>query len=164
MIPRKGPVTGYVCVSLLSLLCLGTGRAEPKSLDFQTIEQGLRSGIQVPRTVLIRNESAWKNLWIEHERGLSTAPAAPVMDFSKEMVIAVFLGMRRTGGYSVAIKDISVRQPDAPIWVSFEEVKPGKGCMVTQVLTSPFQIVRLARVEGPVTFNLALKVNDCSSR
>ena len=58
-------------------------------------------------------------------------------DFFKEnVVVAAFLGERNTGGYSVEITP-------SPVDINVFEKKPGKGVMVTQMITSPFKIAAL---------------------
>ncbi|HEY0080370.1 MAG TPA: protease complex subunit PrcB family protein [Pyrinomonadaceae bacterium] len=57
--------------------------------------------------------------------------------FKANAVVAAFLGMRNTGGYSVDI----TRTPEGALRVS--ERAPSKGSMTTQALTAPFKIVSM---------------------
>ncbi len=52
-------------------------------------------------------------------------------------VVAAFLGQRRTGGYSIEIKQTARGR------LSLSEHAPAKGMMTTQALTAPFRIVVL---------------------
>jgi hypothetical protein len=80
------------------------------------------------------------------------APAMPAIDFEKEYVIGVFAGQKSSGGHSIAVEDVSDEK--ALRYVSIVLTTPGSGCVSTQALTSPFQIItvpfsdrELARVE-----------------
>jgi hypothetical protein len=66
------------------------------------------------------------------------------------MVIAVLSGTRPTDGYFVQIE--SVQEFEDRISVNYEEVTPGDGCNVAQVLTSPFVLVTIPQSDKPVQF------------
>jgi hypothetical protein len=85
-------------------------------------------------------------LWKEH----GVTQPLPVVNFSKEIVAAVFLGSRPTGGFNVEI--LSTRVEGDALIVEYGERRPGRGDIVSQVLTSPFHIVRLPAHKGPVRF------------
>ena len=57
------------------------------------------SFVDTPRQVTVRTGAEWAVAWRAH----AGDRPAPVVDFSKEMVVAVFLGTRRTSGYGVEI-------------------------------------------------------------
>jgi len=61
--------------------------------------------------------------------------------FKSNVVIAAFLGQRRTGGYSVEF----TRSDDGQLLV--REKAPGKNAMVIQVLTTPFKVVSVPIME-----------------
>ena len=72
----------------------------------------------------------------------STIPAPlPAVDFDKEMVAAVFLGEKPTGGYGVEISSAEVA--DRSLTVFVRETSPKPGAMVTQAINQPFHIVRI---------------------
>jgi hypothetical protein len=111
-----------------------------------TVAQGSRSALTEARETVARTASEWQTLWKQHG---GTEPAAAV-DFGKEMVAAVFLGTRATGGYSVEI--LSTRRDGEALVIDYAERAPGRDSIVTQALTSPFHIVRLPRHAGAVRF------------
>jgi hypothetical protein len=104
------------------------------------------SAITEPREVVIRSSAEWNALWKEHG---STQPV-PAVNFSKELVAAVFLGIRPTGGFSVEV--VGARIEGDVLIVEYVEQRPGRGSIVTQVLTSPFHIVKLPAHKGSVRF------------
>lgn len=93
--------------------------------------------------------------WIATEGGLRAAlgsggafgaeRASPAVDFSKEGVLAVFMGQRRTAGHGLALHepDVAVADRVATVVVRFEEPQPG--AMVAQVLTSPCLLLRFPK-------------------
>lgn len=96
--------------------------------------------------MVVRSPAEWDTLWKSH----AGPQAVPVVDFSTNMVAAVFLGERPTGGYRVAI--VGVRRENDALVLDYVERAPGAADIVTQVLTSPFHIVKLPRFSGPIRF------------
>ncbi len=146
------------CAFLLPAVSSNSGEGVP----FSTIDQGIHSGVDTNKVVAIRDAALWSTVWKEHKRTLLSPEEPPAVDFAKEMVIAVFMGRRPSGGFSVNIKDISASEPAAGLTVHFEEVKPGRGCFATAMITSPYHIVRLARREGTVASDHSVQVKNCS--
>ncbi len=74
----------------------------------------------------------------------------PAVDFAREAVAAVFLGTRPTGGYGVEI--VGAGQKAGAFVVQYRETKPGADAIAAQVITSPFLLVAMPKVDGDVTF------------
>ena len=109
------------------------------------LAQGAASGIEAPRQVVVRTAVEWAALWKAH----SPVTPAPAVDFSRTMVVGVFLGFRPTAGFSVAIA--RVRSEGSRTIVEYVERKPAAG-MVAQILTFPFHLVTLPATPGSVEF------------
>lgn len=98
---------------------------------------GDMSRIAVPRAVVVTNPGAWNALWREHAG--EDAPA-PVVDFTQERVVAVFLGRRERTGYKVALQ--ADASDPAEVVVTYAEKAPsGFGATM---LTTPFVIQKVA--------------------
>jgi protease stability complex PrcB-like protein len=110
-------------------------------VSFKTIAKGVRSGVREPSQIAVRSQSEWQKLWRQHT-STSTVPAPlPVVDFDKEMVAAVFLGEKPSGGYGVEISSAEVA--DSSLTVFVKETSPKPGAIVTQAINQPFHIVRI---------------------
>ncbi|MGV7643070.1 protease complex subunit PrcB family protein, partial [Mycobacterium kansasii] len=68
----------------------------------QTLNTNMMSGVSRPEQVVARTEPEWRALWERHAPGRTP----PAVDFSKNMVVAVFLGSRPSGGYQVQITGV----------------------------------------------------------
>jgi hypothetical protein len=117
-----------------------------------TIARGTNSGIADAKEVAIRTASEWEELWKAHA-GQGSRPA---VDFSTEMVAAIFLGTRPTGGFRAEI--IGTRHEADVLIVEYVERLPGAGAIVTQAQTFPFHIAKLAKHDGPVRFEESTSV------
>jgi PrcB C-terminal len=115
------------------------------AITFTTLAQGAQSGITEPRQVVVRTSAEWQALWKEHD-----SQAAPTVDFSRSIVVGVFLGTRPTAGYGVTIASIGAK-PGGAI-VEYLERRPTPGRMTAQVITSPFILVTVPREIEKVEF------------
>jgi hypothetical protein len=105
---------------------------------FTTLAQGSNSHIMEPRQLVVRSAAEWQTLWKAH----SPQPA-PVVDFSRSIIVGVFLGSRPTAGYEAAIT--AVKSQGGKAIVEYVEHRPEVGAIVAQVLTSPFHLVSIPK-------------------
>ncbi|MGH2449728.1 MAG: protease complex subunit PrcB family protein, partial [Candidatus Limnocylindria bacterium] len=109
---------------------------------FEEVGSTSQSGRQGTAVVLAADAGARASL-----SGL--VPALP--DDPDRVPLAAFQGQQRSGGYAIRIERI-VREGDV-LTVHARFVEPGPGDIVTMALTSPAQVVAVARadVEGVTT-------------
>jgi hypothetical protein len=107
----------------------------------RTIEKGDQSNIDDARQVLVRTEAEWGKLWQQH----SFDRPKPAIDFSKEMVVAVFMGSRPNAGFSTAI--VSATAANGALIVRYRETMPGPGTVSAQVLTFPCHLVAIPKAD-----------------
>src|SRR3954466_2978703 len=88
------------------------------TIPMRTIDSGITSNMDGGRQATARSVEDWSKLWTLHA-GERTRPA---VDFTKEIVVAVFMGTRPTGGFSVQI--VRVRQEGPALVVSYTETRP----------------------------------------
>lgn len=122
--------------------------AELAELDRQAF-----SGVQKPRQVLVRDASALDQLWAEHRIAApGHAPSAPPpVDFEREMVAGVFLGLSGPSGCDgVAITGL--RREAQRLRIEYRHTAPPAGVICTTALSSPAHLVRLARSDLPLDF------------
>ena len=99
---------------------------------------------------MFSDQQAFASFWNDLHSNQVPAPAVPTVDFDSEIVIAVILGLRNSGGYTVNIARI-VQQGDMA-GVEVKEESPDATCATASVLTSPYHIVKLERLSGDVRF------------
>ena len=109
------------------------------SLPMRSIDKGTTSNVDAGRQASARSTEEWTALWRLHG-GERTRPN---VDFSREVVVAVFMGTRPTAGFAVDI--VGVRQEGQALVVSYRETRPAPDALTAQVLTSPFHIVAVPR-------------------
>ena len=136
---------------LVSLMSGPAALAHGSRLPFVTVAQGHSSGIRAHQFVAITTEAEWEALWRRHRSATSSAEA-PAIDFHHGMLVAVFAGEKRTGGYGIEITHIEADEPSQHLQVFVRETSPLAQGIVTQALTQPYHIVQLTKVDWPVVF------------
>ena len=113
----------------------------PPSPAPRTIEKGDQSNIESAKQVLVRTEAELRKLWQEH------APDRPMpkVDFSREMVVGVFMGSRPNAGFSTAI--VSATAANGALMVRYSENKPVAGSVTAQILTFPYHLVAIPKAD-----------------
>jgi hypothetical protein len=123
----------------------------PGGLALRPVANGNHSGIEQRGQRVIRTAEEWKKLWADHS-ARSSDKTPPDVDFSKDMVLAAFMGRCTTGGYSVAIPD--ARVVGKKLVVSVVETAPGRGRIRNQLITSPFVMVAVKTSSMPVEWKV----------
>ena len=85
-------------------------------------------------------------LWQQHKPDRPR----PAVDFSKQMVLGVFMGSRSTGGFAVEI--LGAAEAGGALTVQYRETMPPPGAVTAQVISSPYHLVAVPKVTGAVTF------------
>jgi PrcB C-terminal len=120
--------------------------AAPAAEVPRTLDKGDQSNVDDSRQVTVRTAADWAKLWQQH----SPDRKRPDVDFSKDIVVGVFMGSRPTAGYTISI--LSTMEKDGQMLVQYQETMPTKGAMTAQILTSPFHLVAVPKVTGEVRF------------
>ena len=111
-----------------------------------TINSNHMSGIDTPQQSVARTASEFETLWRKH----APSQPLPAVDFGKQMVLAVFLGSRPSGGFNVQITN--VRSSGKDLVVQWVETRPAPGMSAATVMTSPAHLVTVPQTDGAVRF------------
>ena len=135
-------------VAVLTGIVAGSGfAAEP---ELRTLARGQNSGVTKASEVVVRTAEEWQKLWAQHGAPQRPSPPLPRVDFGREMVVAVFMGEQRTGGYGIQVTGLRVG--DRAITVEVKRSQPPPDAIVTQALTQPFHLVAIKKSDLPVKF------------
>lgn len=149
-------IAAFVSGLVLALASFGTVLAAPpaktavrSTVGATTVANGHNSGLPGKTEEVLRNNADWKKLWDKHSSNVWPQPPLPAVDFSREMVVAVSLGARNSGGYSVSIKSIV---DGTNIVVTYKETTPDPSGIYTAAITHPFVFVKVPLTSKPVKF------------
>lgn len=107
-----------------------------KSGFFTTLYSSQNQGRDTESNVVIDNQNELNALF--QSVGVEETPK---VDFTKNQVVALFLGMKRTGGYTISID--KVEELDGKLIIYKKVDSPEADEMVTMALTNPFVIAEI---------------------
>ncbi|MES2484430.1 MAG: protease complex subunit PrcB family protein [Bacteroidota bacterium] len=100
-------------------------------IAFEVLKQDAYGGREKKSSVVISSQADLASLY--KELGWSNVP---MVDFNKNNVVALFMGQKNTGGYSINVRKISVDGDTTTVYVKTTEPDG----MATMALTAPYTI------------------------
>lgn len=112
-------------------------------LDYVTLKESSmgNSWLTERRNEVLTDIEAFEAFWEELHANQSPRPDLPDVDFATEMVVAVVLGLRSSGGYAVEVKKVA--EKGGKIGVLVEETAPGPSCGTFAAMTSPYHLIKM---------------------
>ena len=143
-----------------------------EGLDYRVLSKGANSSQGEALSARADTEGGLAALWERVARTRVPEPDPPAVSFEDEIVVAIFLGERSTGGYSVEI-DAVCRAGNAEagnaragegqadkgetVHLCYTEYQPAEDAMVTMALTSPYVLVAIEKPLGEVIVHPSMK-------
>ena len=112
------------------------------AVQIRRIGQYSQSGITAPERLVIGDDSSYARFWST----LAVGGERPPVDFTRDVVVAVAGGQRSTGGYSIAVDRVT--RSGAGVSVDVVQTTPGAGCIMSQALTQPVDVVVVAAADA----------------
>jgi hypothetical protein len=131
------------------------------AVNVDQIDRGQYGDIVEGTQTVLRDEEVYASFWERLHADRGSVPERPSVDFDEEVVVAVVLGQRSSGGYSVAIDEALANDAGSQILVRFTETVPGDECGVTQALTSPYVLATVEAQEENFTFDGSEETRSC---
>lgn len=114
------------------------------AVALQSLLKDGNSGVKGAKTAVVRDEAAWAALWAEHDKQAK----APVVDFSRNMVVASFLGEQAAACNDVTL--LEARRAGKVVTVQRVVTEPGDDVMCIQAMTSPMHMVLMEKSDDQV--------------
>lgn len=136
----------------VSVAALPEQMQEPSTIvqdvPITVLDAGMNAGAAPERkNVAAYDPEGFTRLW-KMAHGTDGTPV-PSVDFTKNYAIGVFAGTKSSGGFSIEVS--GVRDLGDTRMVSITLTKPGVGCLTSQALTSPYQIVIVPVSTAPLS-------------
>jgi hypothetical protein len=120
-----------------------------------------------PQLLLFQNHQDWSNFWNSNASPETNVKktTVPSVNFSRQQAIAVTLGSRPTGGFSIQIDQIEhLKTLQSQEWViHYTERVPGADCFVTQQTTAPTIFLLTAPSDAPIRMQGKTLTDSCNS-
>lgn len=117
-----------------------------KLITHKLIDETQFSNITTTKNVVIKDQSAWQKLWAEHKNNNSIAPS---IDFTKNMVIAIFSGSKSCFG----IENLRAWSSDTTFNVTYHNPLPGPATACPAVVLTPSSMIEVPLSNQLIEFN-----------
>lgn len=141
----------------LPLLLSACGRAAVPAEYFGQSSYWV-TGYEEPTQLVIRDTQSFSKAWAVIYTGHTAPPSLPEFDFSREMLVLVALGTRPTTGFQLEL--VSSESDGSTLYLAFHELT-SYNCFVFASLTFPAALIRVPRLEGPVSISIDQKPRTC---
>lgn len=139
--------------AIRSRLAVALGLPEvcnPGAINFQRLEPAVfTSEITTKRFVAIRDAASWATLWNQHTGGRAPLPA---IDFTKQMVLGVFMGNESPVCGSTRIESVRERTNPDHIEVGYRVLDPGPDVMCIAAVLNQYSLVTVPAMSLSVEF------------
>ena len=130
-----------------------------KAVEFSVLTYGAKAtGMTERKNYAVYNKEEYARIW----KLTGSTEKMPAVDFTEGYVIAVFAGTRATGGYAISVEKVTDTEGARSVSLLIE--KPGVGCITTQAITSPYQIIRVPYVDASLSHVDTERDVPCESR
>jgi hypothetical protein len=132
-------LTGMAAVMLTScsINVLNNATISP-GIAFEVVKQDTYGGLETQSRRVITTQAQFNDLY--KELGWGNAPA---VDFGRNNVVALFMGQKSTGGYSISVRKIEVSGDTTTVYVSTTQPDG----MATMAITAPYSITIIPKTE-----------------
>ena len=158
-------LTSVAFFSFLLGSCSNTPQDSKKDTGSQQkfilVEKGSQSGIKTEKQQVITSAEEFANIWKENFSLTVPNPAIPEIDFSKKMVIAIWMGEKNRGGFDVDIQSINIE--DEFMVIVIKHIQPGKTCISTMSIEQPFLFALIDKYPVEKTiFQIVNEIKECN--
>jgi hypothetical protein len=138
-------------LALGGMILVSAATAAEKKPGVSIIKEwnGAYSAQETAKRVVVKDQKGWEEVWSGMNGNIDPKPQIPKIDFDRRMVIAVFMGSRNTGGYSVKITSVEL---NGKLTVKVKESGPPPGGMVTEALTAPYHVIVVPKSDKTAEF------------
>ena len=138
-------------VTMLTLLLAGCASTSSDNSGIVVLASGSHSNMKDQQYMDIHNQADFDAMWQKAFVNQSGAPAKPVVDFSKDMVLAVFIGDQPTGGYTIRLNNTDASGDNVDVTVLVTQ--PGQNCRHPESSSDAFLIAAIPASTKSVNFN-----------
>lgn len=132
----------------------------PALVVWRDLDAGQMSQVATARQAVARTAAEYEALWFDHRGTVPPNQGKPPVNFTTEMVVAVFVGTRVSSGHSAVVTDVT--GDDTGIVVTHEERTLGANCPAgLPVVISPYAFVAVTRINGSVAFSGSVVPFSC---
>jgi hypothetical protein len=151
------PLRSLLTVAALAAYAIGAAQVSIKpwkpenQLNWSVLTSGTQSQFRQQAFQILSSENELQMYW-RASTGQAPETAPKGVNWLKEKLVAIHLGQRPSGGYSVVVQNVAKNGVYATVYAV--EQTPARGQWVSQQITSPYVIVRVDRSAAQLGLDL----------
>ncbi len=150
----------FIFISILFFACSSSQvTVSEKQLTYKSVYVSQDSGFEAHQTKTITNQNEFEEIWTQAMSRFHDKPEIPTIDFEKNQVLLIALGVKNNGGYKFQIDRIIENKNS--IVVYYFENKPGANCVTTQAIVFPFELIEIPKNSKKTEFISTEKIVEC---
>ena len=119
-------------------------------IAFELLAQDFYGGMIESKFMVIKNEKTLDTIYNLINEGKTPVLKMPVINFEQETVLALFLGEKNSGGYSIDV--VQIKNVNDKFNIVYKITSPKAGEMVTSVMTQPYCIIKIPKTLKEIVF------------
>ena len=149
-----------IIVAMLATGLAGCGGGTKSDNGVTVLAQGNHSAVKEQSVQDIHDQAAFEKIWKDAYANQATPPALPTVDFTKETVVALFLGEKSHSGFDIRVKSAAPAENGKDYDLTFLVIVPGDHCSRTGAETTyPFFIGTVPSAGGTINFDTETRNN-----
>ena len=145
----------YAPARLSGIQTASTPAAGQTDVHFRPLASGVQSTITTRTNFVIRSDSELRELW----KLLDTSDLPPTIDFTRNIVVAVFAGEKETADHAIAVTRVVDFASERLVTITL--TKPGGTCVLPPQATAPYQVLELSKTTLPLTHIDTVTATSC---
>jgi hypothetical protein len=141
-------ILSLVIATIMSCKSTNTTKQKNQSISFKEILSGSNSNIFKASNMIIRSQDELETIYTSINKTILPKHDIPKIDFTKEIVIGLFMGSRNSSGYAIEIDKVQSEKEQTSIYIK----KTSPSGMVTSVMTQPFYLAKMDKPNTPIKF------------
>jgi hypothetical protein len=135
--------------AIVAVVAVALWSGADTSVPFRTVARGDNSKVGQHHEFVVRTAGRWQLIWWEHTGSYEFPP----VDFSRDMVIAVFGGTHTADSLEAdSLQIVSVTREGGVLAVRYQEQRAEAGARIAGAATRPFHIITVAGDRSEVRF------------
>jgi len=142
--------TAFIILALFLYNCSSTKNITEKTtnVNFKEIINETQGGYNTAKFLVIKEEQSTLEAYMQINKIRKPGFETPSINYKKQMVLALFMGQKSSGGYGISVNHI--QESNSIITVFVNERKPE--VMATMAITSPFCFVVMKKSDKKIVF------------
>jgi len=142
-------ITVFIVLAML-VSCTSTksSKQQIKNINFKELVNETQGGFDTAKFLVIKEKQGTLDVYNQVNKIRKPGFDIPKIDYKKQSLLALFIGVKSTGGYAISVDHIQESPNKITVYIK-EQIPEG---MTTMAITSPFCFVLIDKSDKEIVF------------